>query len=114
MALFQLQYICWAIQTTKWGRRWRIRCSEISFSADIIANRETALGKADLVLNMPKTVYVIELKYDQSLESAKTQIRNRRYAKAYLDSGKRIVKLAIKFSSKDRNIESYEAVEEKI
>ena len=86
----------------------------ISFSADVIANRETAIGKADLVLNMPKTVYVIELKYDQSLESAKTQIRNRRYAKAYLDSGKRIVKLAIKFSSKDRNIESYEAAEEKI
>ena len=85
-----------------------------SFGAKISANRETALGKADLVLNMPKTVYVIELKYDQSLESAKKQIRSRRYAKAYLDSGKRIVKLAIKFSSKDRNIESYEAVEEKI
>ncbi len=84
-----------------------------SFGANIIANRETALGKADLVLNMPKTIYVIELKYDQSLESAKTQIRNRRYAKAYLDSNKRIVKLAIKFSSKDRNIESYEAEEEK-
>jgi hypothetical protein len=81
-----------------------------SFSADIVANRETALGKADLVLNMPKTIYVIELKYDQSLESAKKQIKNRRYAKAYLDSGKRIVKLAIKFSSKDRNIESYEIV----
>ena len=85
-----------------------------SFGAKITANRETALGKADLVLNMPKTIYVIELKYDQSLESAKNQIRNRRYAKAYLDSGKRIVKLAIKFSSKDRNIESYEAVEETV
>ncbi|MBR6176604.1 MAG: ATP-binding protein [Bacteroidales bacterium] len=85
-----------------------------SFGADICANRETALGKADLVLNMPKTIYVIELKYDQSLESAKNQIRNRRYAKAYLDSGKRIVKLAIKFSSKDRNIESYEAKEETV
>ena len=85
-----------------------------SFGAKITANRETALGKADLVLNMPKTIYVIELKYDQSLESAKNQIRNRRYAKAYLDSGKRIVKLAIKFSSKDRNIESYEAEEETV
>ena len=85
-----------------------------SFGANIAANRETALGKADLVLYMPKTIYVIELKYDQSLESAKKQIRSRRYAKAYLDSNKRIVKLAIKFSSKDRNIESYEAVEEDI
>ena len=83
-----------------------------SFGANIAANRETALGKADLVLYMPKTIYVIELKYDQSLKTAKKQLQNRRYAKAYLDSGKRIVKLAIKFSSKERNIESYEAIEE--
>ena len=85
-----------------------------SFGADIAANLETALGKADLVLNMPKTVYVIELKYDRSLDSAKRQIEQRGYAKAHLDSGKRVVKLAIKFSSKERNIESYEAAEEKV
>jgi len=85
-----------------------------SFGADIAANLETALGKADLVLNMPKTIYVIELKYDRSLDSAKRQIEQRSYAKAHLDSGKRVVKLAIKFSSKERNIESYEAVEEKV
>ncbi|MBO7568479.1 MAG: ATP-binding protein [Bacteroidales bacterium] len=84
-----------------------------SFGADIVANRETALGKCDLVLKMPKTIYVIELKYDKSLKSAKNQIIRRRYHKAYLDSGKRIVKLAIKFSSKKRNIVGYEATEEK-
>ncbi|MBQ2351914.1 MAG: AAA family ATPase, partial [Bacteroidales bacterium] len=83
-----------------------------SFGADITANLETAFGKADLVLKMPKTIYVIELKYDRSLDSAKRQIMERGYAKAHLDSGKRVVKLAIKFSSKERNIESYEAIEE--
>ena len=85
-----------------------------SFGADIAANQETALGKADLVLKMPKTIYVIEIKYNRSVDAAMKQIRNRRYAKAHLDSGKRIVKLAINFSSKDRNIESYEAEEEKL
>ena len=85
-----------------------------SFGADVAANQETALGKADLVLKMPKTIYVIEIKYNMSTDAAMKQIKNRRYAKAYLDSGKRIVKLAINFSSKDRNIESYEAEEEKI
>ena len=85
-----------------------------SFGANITANQETALGKADLVLNMPKTIYVIELKYNRSVNSAMKQIREREYVKAHLDSGKRIVKLAIKFSSKERNIESYEAVEEKL
>ena len=83
-----------------------------SFSADIAANQETALGKSDLILRMPKTIYVIELKYDRSTDSALDQIDDRDYVSAVLDSTKRIVKLAIKFSSKDRNIESYEAVEE--
>ncbi|MBQ3833110.1 MAG: PD-(D/E)XK nuclease domain-containing protein, partial [Bacteroidales bacterium] len=85
-----------------------------SFGANITANQETALGKADLVLKMPKTIYVIELKYNRSANAGMRQIEQREYAKAHLDSGKRIVKLAINFSSKDRNIESYKAEEEKI
>ena len=84
-----------------------------SFGADISANVETALGKSDLILKMPKTIYVIELKYDHSAQSALDQIDDRDYTAAVLDYGKKIVKLAIKFSSKNRNIESYEAVEEK-
>ena len=82
-----------------------------SFSADISANQETALGKSDLILKMPNTIYVIELKYDRSTDSALDQIDDRDYVSAVLDTNKRIVKLAIKFSSTDRNIESYEAEE---
>ena len=85
-----------------------------SFGANISANVETALGKADLILRMPKTIYVIEIKNDRSVKSAKRQIQRRRYAKAYLDSGKRIVKLALKFSSRQKNITGYEATEEKV
>ena len=85
-----------------------------SFGADIAANQETALGKADLVLTMPNTIYVVEIKHNRPVNAAKKQIMNRRYAKAHLDSGKRIVKLAIKFSSRKRNIESYVAEEEKL
>ncbi|MBO7651633.1 MAG: hypothetical protein J6S84_02810 [Bacteroidales bacterium] len=46
------------------------------------------------------------MKYDRIVQS------DRDHKAAVLDSGKRIVKLAINFSSKDRNIESYEAKEE--
>ncbi len=84
-----------------------------SFGANISANLETALGKSDLILNMPKSVYVIELKYDRSLDSATYQIDDRDYVAAVLDSNKRIVKLAVKFLSKGRHIDSYEAEEEK-
>ncbi|MBO7438306.1 MAG: hypothetical protein J6U21_01355 [Bacteroidales bacterium] len=43
--------------------------------------------------------------------SALDQIDDRDYIAATLDDDRRIVKLAIKFSSKDRNVEAYEAVE---
>ena len=82
-----------------------------SVGADIAANVETALGRADIILKMPKTIYVIELKYNRSVQSAQKQILLRRYDKAFVDDGRRIVKLAIKFSSKNRNIASYEAKE---
>ena len=85
-----------------------------SFGADVSANVETALGKSDLILRMPKTVYVIELKYNRSVQSAADQIDDRDYTAAVLDDKRRIVKLAIKFSDKDRNVEAYEAVEAKI
>ena len=85
-----------------------------SYGANISANVETALGKSDLLLRMPKKNYVIELKYDHTTDSALEQIDDRDYRAAFLDEAKPVVKLAIKFSSKDRNITDYQAVEEKL
>ena len=85
-----------------------------SVGAKVSANVETALGKSDLLLRMPKKNYIIELKYDQSVQSALDQIDDRDYKAAFLEEEKPVIKLAIKFSSNSRNIESYEAVEEKI
>lgn len=84
-----------------------------SYGANISANVETALGKSDLLLRMPKKNYVIELKYDHTTDSALEQIDDRDYRAAFLDEAKPVVKLAIKFSSKERNIVEYEAVEER-
>lgn len=85
-----------------------------SLGARISANVETALGKSDLLLRLPKKNYVIELKYDQSVQSALDQIDDRDYKAAFLEDDKPVVKLAIKFSSTSRSIESYEAVEENL
>jgi len=76
----------------------------VSFGADVLANPETALGKADLLLRMPKTIYVIELKYERTAAVAMRQIRLRKYEKAYINDGRRVVKLAINFSEAERNI----------
>ena len=85
-----------------------------SLGAKISANVETALGKSDLLLRLPKKNYVIELKYDQSVQSALDQIDDRDYKAAFLEDDKPVVKLAIKFSSTSRSIESYVAVEENL
>ena len=84
-----------------------------SYGADVQANVETALGKSDLLLRMPQKNYVIELKYDRSAKSALAQIDDRDYYSAFLDEDKPVAKLAIKFSSEERNIVDFKVEEEK-
>ena len=85
----------------------------VAFGADVSANPETSLGKADLLLKMPKSIYVIELNYNRSKDAALYQIDNREHTQAYLDDGKRIFKVGINFDEATRNIKDYEVVEVK-
>lgn len=82
-----------------------------SFGANVTANVETALGKSDLLLRLPKKNYVIELKYEQSVKSALDQIDDRDYKAALLEEDKPIVKLAITFSSQTRTIADWKTEE---
>lgn len=82
-----------------------------SFGANVTANVETALGKSDLLLRLPKENYVIELKYEQSVKSALDQIDDRDYKAALLEEDKPIVKLAITFSSQTRTIADWKTEE---
>jgi len=75
-----------------------------SFGADITAQPETALGKCDLILKMPKAIYVIELKYNHSAETALYQIEGKDYATAYKDDGRKVIKLGLSFDEDKRNI----------
>ncbi len=67
----------------------------------------TSNGRIDIVLDTDKYVYVIELKRDQSPETALEQIEAKGYAKPFLASGKKIFKLGISFSSQTRTIDSW-------
>ena len=82
-----------------------------SFAANVTANVETALGKSDLLLRLPKKNYIIELKYEQSVKSALDQIDDRDYKAALLEEDKPIVKLAITFSSQTRTIADWKTEE---
>ncbi len=75
-----------------------------AFGADICAEEPTAKGRADIVLKMPRGIYVIELKYDDTAENALAQIDSRGYAEKYRLDGRPVTKVGIAFSSEERNI----------
>lgn len=78
-----------------------------AFGADVSAEESTAQGRSDIVLKMPKTIYIIELKLDKSADEALQQIENRDYAGKFHLDFRPITGVALNFSSKTKNIEEW-------
>ena len=76
----------------------------IAFGADIRMEESSAMGRADITLLMPRSIYVIELKYDKGADEALQQIEERGYAEKYQQDGRPVVMVGISFSSTERNI----------
>ena len=53
---------------------------------------------------MPLGIYVMEIKYDDTVEAALQQIDEKGYAEKYRLDGRPLVKVGISFSSAERNI----------
>ena len=58
---------------------------------------------------MPKSIYVIELKYNTSADEALRQIDERGYAGKYALDGRPVIKVGLAFSSKERNITEWKS-----
>ncbi len=80
-----------------------------AFGADIRAEEPSAKGRADLVLLMPKGIYIMELKYDGTADEALAQIEQKGYADKYLQDGRPITKVGLSFSSEERNITDWKS-----
>ena len=80
--------------------------------AYIQVEEDSAIGRADAVLHMPTTTYVIELKYDKTAEEALRQIDEKGYLIPYSADGKRLVKVGINFDSNQRTISDWIIKEE--
>ncbi len=65
-----------------------------------LAEHLTADGSIDLVLELPKLFYVIEIKFNKSAKSALKQIEEKEYYQPYLQRGKAIRLLGISFMRK--------------
>lgn len=68
---------------------------------------QTSNGRIDIVFDTDKYVYIIELKRDESAETALKQIEEKGYDKPFLASGKKIIKLGINFSSETKTIDGW-------
>ena len=80
-----------------------------AFGADIRAEEPTAKGRADIVLLMPKGIYVMELKYDGTADEALAQIRSKGYAGKYAIDQRPVTIVGIAFSSEQRNITEWKS-----
>ena len=66
---------------------------------------KVAGGRADMIVFMPNTIYIIELKAGGSAEQALQQIETKGYAKPYLTDGRKIVKVGVNINKESRTIE---------
>ena len=67
----------------------------------------TNIGRIDLVSEMPKTIYIFELKLDKTADEAFDQAETKRYKEKYAQRGKEIAVVGINFSSESRNISDW-------
>ncbi len=83
----------------------------VSYGADLICEEPSAKGRADLTLKMPKGIYIMELKYDDTVEAALKQIDERGYARKYALDGRPVFKVGLAFSQQERNITGWKSEE---
>ena len=82
----------------------------VVFGADVRAEEPSAKGRSDITLKMPKAIYVMELKYDDTVDAAIDQINRKGYADKYTLDGRPVIKVGIAFSSEERNITDWKAI----
>ena len=70
----------------------------------------TSNGRLDILVKTHTTIYVMELKMDGSADEALQQIDDKGYTIPYETDGRKIVKVAINFSSKERTIKEWKVI----
>ena len=74
---------------------------------DTKAEVHTSDGRIDLLIETPRFIYIIELKYDATPEQALCQIEEKQYARKFATDSRRTFRIGVSFSSKTRRIEGW-------
>ena len=73
----------------------------------VVAEPSSNLGRLDLLVQVPGTTYVIELKLNKKPADGVRQIREKQYYLPYLNQGQELALIGVNFSSTARNIENW-------
>ena len=71
-----------------------------------------ARGRADMVVFMPDTIYVMELKLNGTAQDALDQINDKGYALRYATDPRPVVKVGMGFSIEKRALTEYKIIED--
>ncbi len=76
------------------------------WAGNILARIEerTAKGRIDIIFEVDKFIYILELKVDKSAAEALRQIEDRDYASRYSSDPRPVIKIGVNFSSKERSL----------
>lgn len=80
-------------------------------SADVSPELMTSDGRIDLLVKGKKSIYIFELKYDKDSIIALNQIRDKKYAYAFADDGRRIYLIGVNFSKDQRTMDDWSVSE---
>ncbi len=79
-----------------------------SFNDLVRTQVKSSKGRTDLIVFMPDTIYIMELKVNDTAQSALEQINKRGYAIPYQTDGRKIIKIGIKFDTETRTIDQWQ------
>ena len=74
---------------------------------DAKAEVHTSDGRIDMLIETPKYIYIIELKYNSTPDDALRQIEEKGYARKFAVDLRQLFKIGVNFSSESRRIESW-------
>ena len=78
-----------------------------SYGADVRAEDRTSDGRVDILLKMPRAIYVVELKYGQTAAEAMEQLQQKNYVAKYRHDGRPLHLLGINISKETRTIDDW-------
>ncbi|MBQ0080992.1 MAG: PD-(D/E)XK nuclease domain-containing protein, partial [Alistipes sp.] len=70
------------------------------------------MGRADVVIKTKSDIFVLELKVDDTIENALSQIDDKGYAIPYEADGRKVTKCGVAILSEKRNITQWRMVDE--